>query len=254
MRFDDFNSQQQQFSQNNHKLSKFEKGPQKISQGEFIQEDDFGQVQIEEQSNEQESMSMSMAEETRELLNINTHLNQQQQNPNQSTEYRSTAQRSFTCEDLSVSDHLTDAEAIDFWRRYFGDISHSRVSLDQFCEAIQAEYATIVFRNLFGDLPNGAINEDQLVSEFYDDLQGRVSIDQDVVSLNALELFSRKKGLKSAIRSLMEDALSRHRAQRSLKLNDTIVSELADVKKMLDAKSEQIAQREKELKKRESLL
>ena len=194
-----------------------------------------------------------MAEETRELLNINTHHNQQQ-NPNQSTEYQSTAQRSFTCEDLSVSDHLTDAEAIDFWRRYFGDMSHSRVNLDQFCEAIQAEYATIVFRNLFGDLPNGAINEDQLVSEFYDDLQGRVSIDQDVVYLNALELFSRKKGLKSAIRSLMEDALSRHRAQRSLKLNDTIVSELADVKKMLDAKSEQIAQREKELKKRESLL
>ena len=76
-----------------------------------------------------------------------------------------------------MSDHLTDAEAIDFWRRYFGDMGHSRVNLDQFCEAIQAEYATIVFRNLFADLPNGAINEDQLVSEFYDDLQGRVSID-----------------------------------------------------------------------------
>ena len=39
------------------------------------QDDEFGQGQIEEQSNEQESMSMSMAEETRELLNINTHYN-----------------------------------------------------------------------------------------------------------------------------------------------------------------------------------
>ena len=38
-----------------------------------MQEDEFEKGQIEEQSNEQESMSMSMAEETRELLNIDTH-------------------------------------------------------------------------------------------------------------------------------------------------------------------------------------
>ena len=53
---------------------------------------------------------------------------------------------------------------------------------------------------------------------------------------------------------MLEECLSRHRAQRSIKLNDTIVKELSEVKKMLDAKSNQLASREADLKRREHAL
>jgi hypothetical protein len=54
------------------------------------------------------------------------------------------------------------------------------------------------------------------------------------VCLNSLELFTRSRGMKNAIRIVFEDVMMRHKGQRSVKLNDTIVSELNEVKKMLD--------------------
>ena len=90
---------------------------------------------------------------------------------------------------------------------------------------------------MLDELPGDAYNEDDLMADFYTDLQNKVSIDQDFVSLNALELFTRKNGMTKAIQTLLEECTTRHRAQRSIKLNDTIVAELSEVKKMLDAKS-----------------
>lgn len=92
------------------------------------------------------------------------------------------------------------------------------------------------------------------MAEFYTSLQTKVSIDQDFVSLNALELFTRKNGLTRSIQILLEECLQRHRAQQSIKLNDTIVAELSEVKKMLDLKHKQIASREADLKRREQAL
>lgn len=50
---------------------------------------------------------------------------------------------------------------------------------------------------------------------------------------------------------LVSDCFLKQKAKKSLKLNDTIMSELMDVQKMLEIKSKQIAQKEKELKERE---
>ena len=44
---------------------------------------------------------------------------------------------------------------------------------------------------------------DDILNEFYEDLRNRVSIDQKTVSLNALEIFTRNKGLLDAVRSLL---------------------------------------------------
>ena len=90
---------------------------------------------------------------------------------------------------------------------------------------------------MLDELPSDAFNEDELMADFYTDLQNKVSIDQEFVSLNALELFTRKTGLIKSIQTLLEECTTRHRAQRSIKLNDTIVQELSEVKKMLDEKS-----------------
>jgi len=71
------------------------------------------------------------------------------------------------------------------------------------------------------------------------------------VSLNALELFTRDLGLDKCIKDLAQDCIMKQKATRSIALNDTIVSELMDVKKMLELKSRQVEQKEKELKAKE---
>lgn len=70
--------------------------------------------------------------------------------------------------------------------------------------------------------------------------------------MNAFELFTRSRGLKAPLVSLLSDCLMRYKSQRSMILNDTIVAELSDVKSMLDQKSKQLSLRESELKKKET--
>lgn len=65
----------------------------------------------------------------------------------------------------------------------------------------------------------------------------KVSIDDKKVSLNALELLTRERGLEKAIQELTQECIMKQKASKSIQLNDTIVQELSDVKKMLDAKS-----------------
>ena len=87
----------------------------------------------------------------------------------------------------------------------------------------------------------------------------KLCIDEETVSLNALELFTREpegeaptgKGLEKAVRRVLDEIAGRWKMQQSQKINDEIVSELAEVKKMLDVKSQQLAKQEKQLQKRE---
>ena len=167
-------------------------------------------------------MSMSMQEEAISLLDA--------------TRQRKTNQEIST-QVLSVTDHLTTRDAVDFWHRYFADITNNSVDLEAFCDAVQSEFSTNVFKHVFDELPADSVSEEDVMADFYADLQNKVSIDQEFVSLNALELFTRKNGLERAVKTLLEECVSRFRAQRSIKLNDTIVQELSEVKKMLDLKS-----------------
>ena len=100
---------------------------------------------------------------------------------------------------MSVTDHLTCKETLDFWHRYFSDQPNNSVNVDAFCDAVQSEYSINVFKRVLDELPGDAYNEDDLMADFYTDLQNKVSIDQDFVSLNALELFTRKNGMTKAI-------------------------------------------------------
>jgi hypothetical protein len=50
------------------------------------------------------------------------------------------------------------------------------------------------------------------MADFFEDMANKVSIDQRLVSLNALEIFSRNRGLERAVKSLLEDCLSRQKA------------------------------------------
>lgn len=83
------------------------------------------------------------------------------------------------------------------------------------------------------------------------ELRMKLSIDEEYVSINALELFTREDGLSKAIRNLVQDCIARQKQQMTSEINDTIVSELAEVKEMLDLKAKQLAKQEKALRKKE---
>ena len=133
---------------------------------------------------------------------------------------------------LSVSDHLTNEEVIEFWYRRFSRHNSNQVTLDMFCDAIQSEYSHSIIKPIING--DNSIDLEELLENFYTELAGKVTIDNEFVCLNSLELFTRSRGLKNAIRIVFEDMMMRHKGQRSVKLNDTIVSELNEVKKMLD--------------------
>lgn len=82
----------------------------------------------------------------------------------------------------------------------------------------------------------------------------KLSIDTFKISLNALNLFTRDVGLERALTDLVTDCLFKQKAKKSLQLNDTIMSELLEVQKMLESKSKQVAQKEQEVKNRERML
>lgn len=79
------------------------------------------------------------------------------------------------------------------------------------------------------------------MADLFNEVSRKISIDQRIVSLNALEFFTREKGLEQALTGLVEDVINKLKAQRSILLNDTIVKELMDVKAMLESKSKHVA-------------
>jgi hypothetical protein len=107
---------------------------------------------------------------------------------------------------LSVRDHLTNPETLDFWRRYFHSDKDIAVPTDEFCEAIRQEVNGLVIKPALNAIKNEAVAED-ILAEFYEDLSNRISIDQKTVSLNALEIFTRNKGLVDAVRDILQDCV-----------------------------------------------
>ena len=69
---------------------------------------------------------------------------------------------------------------------------------------------TLVFKPILDEQPSGAI--DELMQEFYSDLANKVSIDQEFVSLNAFELFTRQRGLSRVLKELLTDVAMRSKA------------------------------------------
>lgn len=51
---------------------------------------------------------------------------------------------------LSVNDHLTSPETLDFWNRYFS--VYQSVSTEHFCDSIQQEFSALVFKPLLDQL------------------------------------------------------------------------------------------------------
>lgn len=80
------------------------------------------------------------------------------------------------------------------------------------------------------------------------ELAMKLSLDGELVSVNALELLTREHGdLSKAIKSIATDVISRHKQAKQSEINQEIVSELSEVKSMLDAKAKELARQEREI-------
>ena len=126
-------------------------------------------------------------------------------------------------------------------RRYFnGDYEAPPYSVAQFVESVQCDY--------------GAMLQQKLVSTPVEELLGeiasKVSLDGEFVSLNALEIWTKEKGLELCVWDLVEECEQREKAKQSARLNDQIVQELMGVKEILDSKNKALGNKERALKTR----
>ena len=80
--------------------------------------------------------------------------------------------------------------------------------------------------NLAGDEP---FEFEDLLKDLRIELALKLSIDTKKISLNALELFTRENGLERALVDLIGISLMKEKAKKSIRLNDTIMSELMEV-------------------------
>ena len=69
-----------------------------------------------------------------------------------------------------MTDHLTSKDAVDFWHRYFVDHTNNNVHVEAFCDAIQSEFSTNVYKNVLDDLQMDSNNEEEILQDFYADL------------------------------------------------------------------------------------
>ena len=80
--------------------------------------------------------------------------------------------------------------------------------IDDFCDAIHQEFFSGIIANILEE-NDGAIDEEALVEEVNQELRLKLCLDEETVSINALELFTRqddkssKDGLTRSIKKLM---------------------------------------------------
>ena len=72
-----------------------------------------------------------------------------------------------------MADHLSHEEALEFWKRYFGN--NIQVMMDDFCDAVQAEYSLSVIQHCLQNESN--YQEDLLLQDFYEELIMKLSLD-----------------------------------------------------------------------------
>lgn len=146
---------------------------------------------------------------------------------------------------LCVKDHLTNGLTLNFWNRYFSD-SQLIVKVDKFNNAIVQEYSISLIEPTVNKFHKSTenkvdVNFDELIEDLREEVSRKVSIDGIKVSLNALEIFTRDRGLEKSLVDLISDCLMKQKAKKSVVLNDTIMQELMDVQKMLEIKSKQLS-------------
>jgi len=109
---------------------------------------------------------------------------------------------------LSVREYLTHPQTLSFWKRYFFNENITTVTVDNFFQAILQEYflALIEPKVKSNEIE---INIEELKSDLFQALQSKISVNQQTVSLNALQLFTREFGLDPSLQGMIIDCINK---------------------------------------------
>ncbi len=141
--------------------------------------------------------------------------------------------------EVSFEDILTDPETKSFWRKYFRH--DAAVNADLFANCTAEEYRRL--------LPSGVDAQNAALSL----LKERVSLTGTDVSLNALQIFTKSKGLETALKELAEEATAEAESPDKPG-NEEILTELQGVKQMLDERHRTLVKKEQALREKELIL
>lgn len=130
---------------------------------------------------------------------------------------------------LEVEDVISNPEVLEFITHHFK--GKTSIKTQQFLASLEFE---------FPDL----LESDQVKQ----DLEEVLSLDpeKNAISLNALEIFTRDKGLKSSVADLAGASLKRELSDKA-ELNQTILEELLQLKEMLEHKTADLSEKEASL-------
>ena len=106
---------------------------------------------------------------------------------------------------MKIEDQISDGETLEFWKRYFDDYQDNGqglIQIHQFCDAIQSEFYSNVIAQALQE-NSESLSEELLMSELNSGLRTKLSIVEEFVSINALELFTRDQGLTKALTNLV---------------------------------------------------
>ena len=149
-------------------------------------------------------------------------------------------------DDISFIDVITDKKTKNFIRKKMGVKTGNTKKLlfSDFFELILEEFSC-----LFDEISSE--EEDSLKAELFNLL----SINGDnEISLNALEIFTREKGLNQSIEKIYKKIKHEAEENRKQKINESIVREMDELKKILDKKKSDLISKEAFLNQREEIL
>lgn len=161
--------------------------------------------------------------------------------------YKSLAESKRSSEDpiLNYRDILTDQQTLDFIKKHFSqNLIEVSFSVDAFIEVLLQEF---FLRN------PSVVSTIEDVKSFKKELKKLLKTslttnDDDCLSLNALEVNTKTKGLYNYVFDLAMEAQSMMKIKENNKINEAILEEFSAVSKMLQSKKQELIDYELRLK------
>jgi chromosome segregation ATPase len=158
---------------------------------------------------------------------------------------RSESKRSSEDPILNYKDILTDQQTLDFIKKHFSQtLIEVAFNVDSFIEVLLQEF---LLRN--PSVVSGISDIKVYKRELKNLLKTSLTTNDDNhLSLNALEVNTKSKGLYNFLHDLSSEAMSILKSKEDNKINEAILEELSTVSKMLNSKKEELVSYESRLK------
>jgi len=166
------------------------------------------------------------------------------------TSYFSPTQRFPDSTPLTFQDIITDEQTLEFLYKHFSGMNPEHLDIESFLDVLLQEF---FLRN--PSLTSTIEDIELFRRELRELLRARLTTnDEEVVSLNALEVNTKKKGLYDFVFSIAMEAEGETKKKKNMQINEAIVEELSAVTQMLDSKKLELTAYERRLREYEQSL